>query len=201
MIAHLSGALFLKTPQTVIVEAGGIGYEISVPLSTFYALPERNERISLHIYTHVREDALSLFGFFTKLEKDLFLMLITVSGIGPKLALNVLSGIGPQDLCEAIACGDSARLQAIPGVGRKTADRIALELKDRAAQFLGNREGFSPPQVPAGGMEEITEDALSALQNLGYPAKIARQAIEKARFSLDETNLEGLIKEALKILA
>jgi Holliday junction DNA helicase RuvA len=120
MIAHLSGQLFKKSTQSVIIEAGGIGYEVFVPLSTFYALPETGERVNLNIFTHVREDALILFGFSTRLEKELFLMLISVSGIGPKLSVNILSGIGPQDLLKAMARGDAVRLQAIPGVGKKT---------------------------------------------------------------------------------
>ena len=115
MIAHINGALFSKTTQSVIIEAAGIGYEVFVPLSTFYTLPEKDERVSLHIYTHVREDALHLYGFQTRLEKNLFMLLISISGIGPKLAANILSGIGPQDLLEAIVRGDAIQLQAIPG--------------------------------------------------------------------------------------
>ena len=130
MIAHLTGQVFSKTTQSVLIDTGGIGYEVFVPLSTFYTLPEKNEKASLHIYTHVREDALLLFGFHSKLEKKLFLMLISVSGIGPKLAVNILSGIGPEELLGAIARGDTVRLRAIPGIGKKTAERIALELKE-----------------------------------------------------------------------
>jgi Holliday junction DNA helicase RuvA len=200
MIAHLTGLLFGKTPQSIVVEAGGIGYEVFVPLSTFYSLPEKNERVNLHIYTHVREDALLLFGFHTKLEKDLFRMLITVSGIGPRLALNILSGIGPQDLSEAIGQGDSVRLRAIPGVGKKTAERITLELKDLASQILAPQTELSPLTMVEGD-RPIDEDALSALLNLGYPSKVAKQAIEKAHSRVEERTLEGLIKEALRILA
>ena len=200
MIAHLTGPLFKKTTQSVIIEAGGIGYEVFVPLSTFYTLPEKDEKVSLYIYTHVREDALLLFGFQTRLEKDLFLMLISVSGIGPRLSINVLSGIGPQELLEAIASGDAVRLQAIPGVGKKTAERIALELKDRASQLVDQEEIFLPT---AREMEEkgLVDDALSALLNLGYSSKAAKAAIEKARSQAREMNLEGFIREALKILA
>ena len=147
MIAHISGPIFSKTTQSVIIDANGIGYEVFVPLSTFYTLPDRGEKASLQIYTHVREDALTLFGFKTKLEKDLFLMLISISGIGPKLAVNILSGIGPRDLVDAIALGDTLRLQAIPGVGKKTAERIALELKDRAHRLL-DRQEMAPPPAP-----------------------------------------------------
>jgi Holliday junction DNA helicase RuvA len=200
MIAHLKGHLFEKTTQSVIIEAGGMGYEVFVPLSTYYTLPEKDERVSLHIYTHVREDTLVLFGFHTRLEKDLFLMLISVSGIGPRLSINILSGIGPQDLLKAVASGDAARLQAIPGVGKKTAERIALELKDRAGKMLGLQE-IPSVLVPDAVDRRLMDDALSALLNLGYSAKLAKQAVEKARPVAKEMTLEELIKEALKILA
>ncbi|MBW2118430.1 MAG: Holliday junction branch migration protein RuvA [Deltaproteobacteria bacterium] len=200
MIAHINGLIFKKTTQSVIIEANGIGYEVFVPLSTFYTLPEKDEQVNLHIYTHVREDALILFGFKTKLEKDLFLMLIAVSGIGPKLGTNILSGIGPQELLEAIARGDALRLQAIPGVGKKTSERIALELKDRALKVLG-REDLPPVPSLEGEDKGLVDDALSALFNLGYSPKAANMAIEKARSRATELTLEGLIREALKLLA
>jgi Holliday junction DNA helicase RuvA len=200
MIAHLSGQLFKKSTQSVIIEAGGIGYEVFVPLSTFYTLPEAGERVNLNIFTHVREDALILFGFSTRLEKELFLMLISVSGIGPKLSVNILSGIGPQDLLKAMARGDAVRLQAIPGVGKKTAERIALELKDRATQILGREEIPLEPVTEAAD-KRLIDDSLSALLNLGYSRKSAGRAIEKAQSVIKEMSLEGLIKEALKILA
>lgn len=200
MIAHLRGTLLQKSTQSVIIDAGGIGYEVVVPLSTFYALPETDAHVNLHIYTHVREDALLLFGFSTKLEKDLFLMLISVSGIGPKLAVNILSGIGPEDLREAMARGDAFRLQSIPGVGKKTAERIVLELKDRAMKSLGDRELPHAP-VTTEGEQALLDDALSALANLGYQARSARSALEKARLGQKHLTLESLIKEALRILA
>jgi Holliday junction DNA helicase RuvA len=159
MIAHLNGILLHKSTQSLIIDNAGIGYEVLVPLSTFYALPEKDERVSLHIYTHVREDALILFGFQTGLEKDIFSMLISVSGIGPKLAINILSGIGPDDLLTAIARGDAIRLQSIPGVGRKTADRIALELKDKALRIRGDLE-VSPARTISGEERRIFDDAL-----------------------------------------
>lgn len=200
MIAHLSGQLLSKTTQSLIIEAGGIGYEVFAPLSTFYALPEKNDKVSLHIYTHVREDALLLFGFSTELEKKLFLMLTSVSGIGPKLATNILSGMGPQELFETIAHGDAVRLQAIPGVGKKTAERIALELKDRARKLIDLDEISSPPAKE--GMDKgLKEDALSALLNLGYSPKLANQAIARAQSAVKEMTLEGLIKESLRILS
>ncbi len=200
MIAHLSGHIFSKTTQSVIIDANGIGYEVFVPLSTFYTLPDTGEKADLQIYTHVREDALTLFGFKTKLEKDLFLMLISISGIGPKLAVNILSGIGPQDLVDAIARGDAIRLQAIPGVGKKTSERIALELKDRASRLFDRHE-IAPPPALEGPDKDLVDDTLSALLNLGYSSKQAKQAIDKARSAAKESTLEGLIREALRILA
>ena len=199
MIAYLTGTLFTKTPRSVIVENNGIGYEVIVPLSTFYALPEQDESVSLHIHTHVREDALTLFGFQSPLEKDIFLMLISVSGIGPKLAINILSGIGPDELLGAMALGDAVRLQTIPGVGRKTAERIALELCDRASAVSSDLSIASPPAI-TDDHKRILDDALSALLNLGYPAKSAKKAVDRATLNMNEVNLEGLIKEALKLL-
>lgn len=200
MIAHLTGVVFRKTTQSVIIDANGIGYEVIVPLSTFYNLPDEAGRADLHIHTHVREDALALFGFHTRLEKDIFLMLISVSGIGPKLAINILSGIGPQELLEAMAHGNSVRLQAIPGVGKKTAERMVLELKDRALKVLGQEE-LPAPDIPEGEDKRRIDDALSALLNLGYSPKSAKPALEKARTSTREMTLEGLIREALRLLA
>jgi len=200
MIAYLNGALLKKTTKSIIIDTGGIGYEVNVPLSTFYTLPEEDEKVRLHIYTHMREDALSLFGFQTVLEKDIFLMLISVSGIGPKLAINILSGIGPDDLIEAMAHGDAARLQAIPGVGKKTAERIALELRDKATGASVDLPTF-PAQVMTKEDKRVRDDALSALLNLGYSAKLAKSAVEKAISGVNDDNLEGIIKEALKLLA
>ncbi len=196
MIAHLRGQILKKSTQSVIIETGGIGYEVLVPLSTFYALPDQEQEISLHIYTYVREDAIQLFGFRSTLEKELFLMLISVSGIGPKLAVNILSGIGPEELLEAIASGDSMRLRAIPGVGKKTAERIVVELKDKAQKFSGELRIVSAalPEDP------LISDAISALTNLGYPLKSARRAVEQATRQKGPGSLEELIKEALKAL-
>ena len=200
MIAHLNGTLLEKSTQSVIIDNGGIGYEVFVPLSTFYALPNKDERVSLRIYTHVREDALVLFGFKTPLEKEIFLMLISVSGIGPKLAINILSGIGPDDLLEAMARGDALRLQAIPGVGRKMSERIALELRDKALRVRGDSE-TPPAKIVTGEDRRVFDDALSALLNLGYPSKSAKHAAEKALSLVKDMSLENLIKEALRLLA
>jgi Holliday junction DNA helicase RuvA len=202
MIAHLKGTLLKKTTDSLIIDNSGVGYEVFVPLSTFYSLPEEDETINLHIHTHVKEDAFILFGFKTILEKKVFRLLITISGIGPKLAINILSGIGPDELIEAIARGDVVKLQSIPGVGKKTAERIALELKDKAGKISSD---LSIPPVKARTPEDktILDDALSALLNLGYPAKAASRAVEKAISGLadGEISLEGVIKEALRQLA
>ncbi|MFO7601692.1 MAG: Holliday junction branch migration protein RuvA [Candidatus Desulfacyla sp.] len=200
MIAHLNGVLLTKSTQSIVIDVGGVGYEVIVPLSTFYALPDVKERVGLLIYTHVREDALILFGFHTRLEKGLFVMLISVSGIGPKLGVNILSGIGPRELLEAIAKGDALRLQAIPGVGKKTAERMALELKDRASKALGDGD-MPQAAAPVGAERRIMDDALSALVNLGYSTKSAKMAVDKAQASLGEMTLEGLIREALRALS
>ncbi|MBW1771466.1 MAG: Holliday junction branch migration protein RuvA [Deltaproteobacteria bacterium] len=199
MIAQMNGILSKSTTQYLIIDISGIGYEVIAPLSTFYALPEENENVSLHIYTHVREDALMLFGFHTILEKDLFIMLKSVSGIGPKLAINILSGMGTQELLDAIALGDAPRLRSIPGVGKKTAERIALELKDKAA---GMREKLEIAPLPSLDDKDrmVVEDAVSALLNLGYPAKSAKNAVEKVAAMTEDISLETLIKKALKNL-
>jgi Holliday junction DNA helicase RuvA len=200
MIAHLRGTLLKKVPNSVIIDNSGIGYEVTVPLSTFYALPEKDEKVSLHIYTHVREDALMLFGFHTPLEKEIFLLLYSVSGIGPKLATNILSGMGPEELLDAIANGDSRRIQSIPGVGKKIAERISLELRDRASKLKGEQQPVTPPFMSRkrGG---VHEDAESALVNLGYSVKSAKEAVDRACVGAQDLTLETLIKKALRVLA
>ena len=199
MIAHLHGMLLKKTPQSLIIDNAGIGYEVSVPLSTFYALPDETEEVSLHIYTHVKEDALMLFGFHTPLEKGIFLLLISVSGIGPKLSLNILSGIGPEELLGAIARKDAVRLQSIPGVGKKTAERIALELGEKAQLIMGDMKP-TLPQIVVGADKKVLDDAVSALLNLGYSAKLAKNAVGKAHSGTEDISLESLIKEALRVM-
>jgi Holliday junction DNA helicase RuvA len=199
MIAYLKGILLKKTTGRLIIDNGGIGYEVIVPLSTFYALPDEEEQVGLHIYTHVKEDAFILFGFKTVLEKDIFRMLISVSGIGPKLAVNILSGVGPDVLLEAISTGDVGRLQAIPGVGKKTAERISLELKDKA-QEVGIDLHLPKPTFTVVQDRTVFDDALSALVYLGYSVKPAKKAVENAISNLDEVTLEEVIKEALRLL-
>lgn len=199
MIAFLKGILLSKTPNRVVIENNGIGYEIFVPLSTFYELPDLQEKVNLHVHTHVREDALTLFGFQTLLEKQIFALLIAVTGIGPKLATNILSGIGPEELLQAMTRGDAARMQSIPGVGKKTAERIALELKEKALKLSGEIAPISAFAVPH-DEKELYEDALSALVNLGYSAKAAKECVEKARTRIEEPTLEVWIREALRLL-
>jgi len=201
MIAHLKGTLLSKSTDVIIIDNNGIGYEVFVPLSTFYSLPdEENSEASLHIYTHVREDAFTLFGFNTILEKKIFRLLISVSGIGPKLAINILSGIGPDSLLEAIARGDVVRLQSIPGVGKKTAERISLELKDKAQKASSDIK-LPPVKVHSLEEKEVHDDALSALLNLGYSSRAAGRAVDKTISGLTDITLKKVITEALKVLA
>src|SRR5580658_5932672 len=178
MIAQLRGTLLEKHPNQIVVDAGGVGYDVHIPVSTFTALGEEGASVTLRIYTHVREDALVLFGFLTSDEKAIFEKLISVSGIGPKLAITVLSGLATPDLVAAVRGGDVARLVRIPGIGKKTAERIVLELKDKMAAMAAS-EGKSaiPSAPPANAMDQ---DVLSALVNLGCSASAAEEAIRAA---------------------
>ncbi|MEP7308315.1 MAG: Holliday junction branch migration protein RuvA [Acidobacteriota bacterium] len=198
MIAYLRGSIFEKHPNRVVVDVAGVGYDVSVPLSTFYGLGDPGSEIALRIHTHVREDALALYGFATRLEQDLFERLIGVSGIGPKLALAVLSGIEPPDLVRAIERGDVARLTAIPGVGKKTSERIVLELKDRLPRVHPVPGGTD---VPAGGAPGVRDDVLSALMNLGYHRPLADKAVDAAIKTAAGGTFEDTLKQALKELA
>ena len=200
MIARLTGILLSKGPQSVIIDAAGVGYQAFVPLSTFYQLPDEMEKVSLHVYTHVREDTLQLFGFQTELEKKTFLLLISVSGIGPKLALNILSGIGLEDLLGAIVMADPERIAAVPGVGKKTSQRITLELRDKAS-LLSEDIDLRPRERIEIRHKETFDDALSALSNLGYSSRDAKKALEHVLRTDEEVNLEALLKEALRNLA
>ncbi len=198
MIGHLSGRLLHKSPEQIVVDVNGVGYCVQVPLSTFYDLPETGGAVSLHIHTHVREDALQLYGFRTAEERGLFLLLLTVNGVGPRLAVSILSGIHPDELRQVLMNRDHRRLQAVPGVGRKIAERIVLELRDRCKP-PGGRDVEAAAPGPDGG---AYADALSALMNLGYRAAEAEKALSKARSALGErAPLEQLLKEALKSMA
>jgi Holliday junction DNA helicase RuvA len=195
VIALLRGNLVEKNPSRLIVDVGGVGYDVLVPLSTFYVLGEPGAPVSLRIHTHVREEALALYGFATPLEQELFERLISISGVGPKLALAVLSGIEPVELIRAIRLQDVARLTAIPGIGKKTAERIGLELKDRlpAAQ-----EGAGPQPGAAAPADQLRADLLSALLNLGYQRGVAEKAIEKAVTTSGATGFEQALRDVLR---
>ena len=198
MIALLRGRLFEKHPTRVIVETGGVGYEVHVPLSSFASIGEVGADVTLRVHTHVREDALQLFGFATALEQELFERLIGVSGIGPKVALAVLSGIEPKELIRAIERGDLARLTAIPGVGKKTSERIVLELKDRLprAHVASVTAGVAPSEPST-----VRDDVLSALVNLGYHRPLAEKAVESAIKAQPDGGFERTLKQALRELA
>ena len=198
MIAHLRGRILEKQPTRVVVDVSGVGYDVAVPLSTFYGLGEPGGEVALRVHTHVREDALALYGFATALELDLFNRLISISGIGPKLALAVLSGIEPPDLVAAIERGDVARLTAIPGVGKKTSERIVLELRDRLP-----RAHPAAAALAGGGTDGliVRDDLLSALMNLGYHRPLAEKAVDAAIKSTPDGGFERLLKHALRELA
>jgi Holliday junction DNA helicase RuvA len=197
MTASLRGTLVDKTPNRLIVDVAGVGYDVQVPLSTFYVIGEAGSTVSLRIHTHVREDALALFGFASAIELDLFERLIAISGIGPKLALAVLSGIEPADLIKAIRLQDVARLTAIPGIGKKTAERIGLEMKDRLPAAV-LPAGPSPGRGTAA--EQLRDDLLSALMNLGYQRQAAEKAIGKALDATPGAGFEDALKATLRQL-
>ncbi len=198
MIAWLAGRLLSRTADAVVIEVSGVGYRVAVPLSTAAALPETGGDVSLHIHTSVREDALSLYGFATELERELFLLLTGISGIGPKLALAVLSGIAIGDLVAAVTAGDDAKLCTVPGVGRKTAARICLELKERIRQVAPEAHAALQARPAAAGP---AADALSALMNLGYKRAPAEDAVKKALRRSPDLRVEDLVREALSELS
>ncbi len=199
MIGHLEGKLRHKAPDGLIVDVQGVGYVVLAPLSTFYQLPSPGREVALHIHTQVREDAIQLFGFKTIEEKEMFLHLIGINGVGPRLAVNVLSGISPEELRQVVFLQDKKRLQNIPGVGRKIAERMLLELKDRLKIKTGEQE--APAAIEALGAG-AGADAFSALMNLGYKPQEADRAIKGAREKLGEdAPLESLLRESLRMLA
>jgi len=199
MIAHLRGMLLEKHPNLVVVETGGVGYEVIIPVSAYSSLPETGAQVQLHIHTHVREDALSLFGFVSAADKALFEKLITVSGIGPKLAVTALGGLTAPDLAAAIREGSVEQLVRIPGVGKKTAERMVLELRDkldllpgvaRAAAAAGAKSAFNTTE----------EDVISALANFGASRASAEAAVTKARSATEGNDFDGLFRRALKLV-
>jgi Holliday junction DNA helicase RuvA len=196
VIAQLRGTLLEKAPSRLVVDVAGVGYDVQVPLSTFYVLGDHGGPVSLRIHTHVREDVIALYGFATSLEHDLFERLIAISGVGPKLALAVLSGIEPAELIRAVRVQDVARLTAIPGVGKKTAERISLELKDRLPAAL---TPAGQPTLAAAPGDQLRTDLLSALLNLGYQRPAAEKAIERATKD-GAAGFEQTLKQTLRFL-
>lgn len=200
MIGQIRGTLLRKKPNLVLVDVHGVGYEVSIPLTSFYELPDEGNEVLLKVHTHVREDALALFGFCSQREKDFFVKLISISGIGPKLAVSILSGAKVEELAQAIAEGNLARLTAIPGVGRKTAERVILELKSQITPFLLPEQARAAG-APA-GVDALHEDILSALVNLGYPRAGAEKALAAVlRSGTVERSFEGLLRHTLQLLA
>jgi Holliday junction DNA helicase RuvA len=195
MIASITGKLRRKAPDYLVVDVSGVGYQISVPLSTFCNIPDPGDEVSLHIHTHLREDSLSLFGFLTECEKEMFLLLMSVSGIGPKLALAVLSSMPVEDLTCALQASDDSRLCSIPGIGKKTAARMVLELKDKIGLLL-------PANGPFPGAAAATgrDDVISALINLGYKRPQAEEAVRNIGKRRPGLPVEDLIREALALL-
>jgi Holliday junction DNA helicase RuvA len=200
MIAFLTGRLAFKAPTHLTLDVQGVGYEVQIPLSTYYALPNLDEVAALNIHTHLREDAIQLFGFLSQAEKDSFLLLTSVSGIGPKLALSVLSSLPVEDLVKAIQTGDIDKLATVPGIGKKSAGRIALELKDTVGRIQTGVIRTSTADVA--GFDGPYEDALSALVNLGYRSQDAREALTRVtKTAAQPIALKDLIREGLKELA
>lgn len=193
MIAHLRGRLLAKHPNQAIVEAGGVGYDVVISVPTFSELPAAGSEIALHIHTHVREDALALYGFLRPAEKTLFEKLITVSGIGPKLAITILSGMPVDEMIGAIRGNDVAKLTRIPGIGKKTAERMVLELRDKLQAFV---EVAAVPAVSA-----VEEDVLSALVNLGYQRAAAERALAAALRNAKDGSFDVLFRETLAALS
>ena len=201
MIALINGKIAAKGISNVVVDIQGVGYRIFIPLTTFYELPEEGQQVTLHVHTHVKQDAINLFGFYTMQERDLFQLMISVSGIGPRIAMNILSGITAHELLKAISSGDLGKLTSVPGVGRKMAERMILELKEKVSKKM------SMEKLPAAddrqkNNEVINEDVLSALVNLGYKNNMAKDALDKVRqISVEDLTLDQLLKKTLKILA
>ena len=200
MIAFLTGRLAFKSPTHLTLDVQGVGYEVHIPLSTYYALPNLDEVTALNIHTHLREDAIQLFGFSSPREKELFLLLTTVSGIGPKLALSILSSLPVTELLRAIQMDDVDKLSTVPGIGKKSAGRVALELKDKVGKL---QSGSPQPASPeAAGLDGPFEDALSALVNLGYRQHDAKEALTRVtKAASGPIVLKTLIREGLKELA
>lgn len=198
MIAYLSGKLLMKSTNLTIIDVNGVGYEVQIPLSTYYDLGELGASISLQIYTQVREDAIQLFGFRTGLEKEIFLKLLSVSGVGPKLALTLLSGMSAEELIQAILSGNLVQLTGIPGVGRKTAERLVLELKDKL-KSLATTE-VAQGQEAATSDVSLKSDVVSALINLGWQQAMAEKAVNATLKEESRRDFQLILKQSLKKL-
>lgn len=202
MIAFLTGKLLEKGANLVIVDVGGVGYEVAIPLSTFYEIGEVGETVELRVYTNVREDAIQLFGFKTQREKELYLRLISVQGVGAKSGITMLSGMGADEIIAAIKTDNVAKLTAIPGVGRKTAERLVVELRDKVGELAAGVSAGASMSAAAGiGAEGVYDDALSALINLGYQRSAAEKALQQVRQEGVESNVQKLLRAALQRLA
>lgn len=200
MIARLSGTLIEKSITQCVIDVCGVGYRVVVPLTTFYELPEVGQPVVIHIHTHVREDAFNLYGFHSMEDRAVFQLMITVSGIGPKLAINILSGIAAGELIRAVTTHDLKRLTGIPGVGKKTAERMILEMKDKAAKFGAETVPVGMVALRTG--DQVKDDTLSALVNLGYKGSVVNEVIDRiVRESKEIPSLDQLLKQALKALA
>jgi len=197
MIALLTGRLAHKSPEFIVLDVNGVGYRVQIPFSTYYDLPDEGSSISLNIYTQVKEDAINLYGFRTLEEKTFFQLLISVTGIGPKLGKDILSNVPVTELAQALSQGDLARLSSIPGIGRKTAERLVLELKSKVLKLdmaLPAQEGSRPAATSA-----VTDDVASALINLGYKEAVVNKALAEVEVSAG-TSMEDVLKRALKLL-
>jgi Holliday junction DNA helicase RuvA len=206
MIAHLSGTLLSKHATSAIVDVGGVGYEVSIPVSTFYELGEVGSPVKLRVYTHVREDLIQLFGFKTARERELFLQLISVNGVGPSLAIKLLSGMNADEIIASIRTNNLVRLVAIPGVGRKTAERLVVDLRDKVAALSSPaaEEEFAARAAAAGvptSADAMRTDAMSALANLGYQKAAAEKAVKAAIDEGGELSVEVILRRTLRSLA
>ncbi len=198
MIAHVNGRIARKSIDSVVIDVNGIGYEVFIPLSTYYKLPDVNQTVALNVHTHLREDAIQLYGFLSLEEKEAFELLISVSGVGPRLARNILSGIAVSDLISAISSSDKGRLSMIPGIGTKSAERLILELRDK----IKNIRKAGEAKEPEADKDLLTADVISALDNLGYKNSLSAEAVKKARALLPAGFVfEDLFKEALRLLS
>lgn len=201
MIGYLRGKLLSKKANKVLLDVNGVGYEVSIPVSTFYELGEIGSDATLHIYTHVREEILALYGFRTEREKELFEKFLSVSGVGPKMAIAILSGLEMDELIPAVRNGNVALLTHIPGVGRKTAERLVLELREKLEGVAVSAEKTAPPRPAAGELRGMAGDVFSALVNLGYARPAADAAVREVLKGNPDADFEILLRASLRLLA